>query len=47
MKKECRVVRRGDKVKLKVKTSKYLYTYVTDAKEAEEIIKKAEKVIEY
>lgn len=35
----CRVVRRGDRVKLKLRTAKVLYTYVTDEAEAEELLK--------
>ncbi|MCL4437108.1 MAG: hypothetical protein M1503_10880 [Thaumarchaeota archaeon] len=35
----CKVVKRGDKVKLKLKTSKMLYTYITNAAEAEELLK--------
>lgn len=36
---ECRVVRRGDKVKLKLRTKRYLYTYITTPDEADEILK--------
>lgn len=36
---ECRVVRRGDRVKVKLRTPRLLYTYVTSEKEAEELLK--------
>jgi hypothetical protein len=35
----CKVVKRRDKVKLKLKTPKMLYTYITNAAEAEELLK--------
>lgn len=35
----CRVVKRGDRVKLKLRTTKTLYTYITDETEAEELLK--------
>ena len=38
--KEVRIVRRGDKVKIKARRSRYLYTYVASPEEAEDIIKK-------
>ncbi|MCS7141747.1 MAG: 60S ribosomal protein L38 [Candidatus Nitrosocaldus sp.] len=43
---ECRVVRRGDKVKIKVRRSRYLYTYIANSSEADEILNriKVEKV---
>jgi len=37
--KECRVVRRGDKVKIKIRRSRYLYTYVTNTSEADALLK--------
>jgi len=42
----CKVVKRGSIVKLKLKTSNALYTYVTDEKESDELVKslKIEKV---
>ena len=36
---ECRVVRRGDRVKLKLRTPKTLFVYVTNEKEAEAMLK--------
>ncbi|MEM1524511.1 MAG: hypothetical protein QW372_06690 [Nitrososphaerales archaeon] len=36
---ECRVVRREGKVKLKLRTPKLLYTYVTSPEKAEELLK--------
>lgn len=36
---ECRVVRRGEKVKLKLRTPKVLYTFVTTPEVAERILK--------
>ena len=36
---ECRVVKRGDKVKIKIRTKKLLYTYVTTEKESNELLK--------
>lgn len=49
---EVRVVRRGDKVKLKARRKRYLYTYVTDVKEAEEILEEIKErlrisIVEY
>ncbi|MDW8276329.1 MAG: hypothetical protein RMJ59_08140 [Candidatus Nitrosocaldus sp.] len=43
---ECRVVRREDKVKIKVRRSRYLYTYIANSSEADEILNriKVEKV---
>lgn len=35
---KCRVVRRGDKVKIKVRKARYLYTYVASSSEADEIL---------
>ncbi|MEE9585960.1 MAG: hypothetical protein V3W09_03570 [Nitrososphaerales archaeon] len=35
----CKVVKRDDRVKLKLRTSKILYTYITDETEAEELLK--------
>lgn len=35
---ECRIVRRNDKVKIKVRRSRMLYTYVANTNEADEII---------
>ncbi len=37
--KECRIVRRGDKVKIKLRKSRYLYTYVTNTSEADALLK--------
>ncbi len=36
---ECRVVRRGDKVKIKLRRGRYLYTYVTTASEADTLLR--------
>lgn len=36
---ECRVVKRGDKVKMKIRTKKLLYTYVTTEEESKELLK--------
>jgi len=36
---ECRVVRRGDKVKIKLRTAKVLYTYVAKRDEADRLLK--------
>jgi len=36
---ECRVKRLGDTVKLKLRLKRYLYTYKTNPKEAEELLK--------
>ena len=36
---ECRVVVRADKAKLKLRTPKMLYVYVTSPEEAEKLIK--------
>lgn len=43
---ECRVVRRGEKVKIKIRRSRYLYTYIANSSEADEILSriKIEKV---
>lgn len=38
--KECRIVRRKDKVKIKIRRSRMLYTYVADPKEVDEILNK-------
>ena len=38
----CRVKKSGDVVKLKLRTPKTLYTYKTDAKEADSLIAKLE-----
>lgn len=35
----CKVVKRGDTVKLKLRTNKWLYTYKTNEQEAEELLK--------
>ena len=35
---ECRVKRGGDKVKLKLRTSRYLYTIVLEPQKAEEVL---------
>jgi large subunit ribosomal protein L38e len=35
---ECRVKRGGEKVKLKLRTSKYLYTIILDPQEAEAVL---------
>jgi len=35
----CKVVKRGDKVKLKLRTNKWLYIYKTNEQEAEELLK--------
>jgi hypothetical protein len=35
----CKVVKREECVKLKLRTSKMLYTYITDESEAEELLK--------
>jgi hypothetical protein len=35
---ECRVVRRGERVKVKLRTRRLLYTYVTNEEEAEELL---------
>ena len=37
---ECRVKRGGDKVKLKLRTKKYLYTLVLEPQEAEAVIQR-------
>ncbi len=37
---ECRVKRGGDKVKLKLRTAKYLYTLILAPQEAEAVIQK-------
>ena len=36
---ECRVIKRGDKVKMKIRTKKLLYTYVTTEEESKELLK--------
>lgn len=36
---ECRVVRRGEQVKLKLRTPKALFVYVTNEKEADAMLK--------
>lgn len=36
---ECRVVRTKNEVRLKLRTPSYLYTYITNADEAEDLIK--------
>ena len=36
---ECLVVRRKDEVKIKLRLSRMLYVYVTNASEADEILK--------
>lgn len=36
---QCRVVRRGDRVKIKIRRSRYLYTYVTNASEADTLLR--------
>ncbi|MCP8304147.1 MAG: hypothetical protein H3Z50_01540 [archaeon] len=36
---ECRIVRRGDKVKLKLRTPKMIYVLVTSKKEADTLLK--------
>ncbi len=36
---KCKVVKRGDTVKLKLRTPKILYTYIASVKEAEELLK--------
>ncbi len=36
--KECRIVRRKDKIKIKIRKSKILYTYIATPNEAEEIL---------
>ncbi len=35
---ECRVVRKKEKVKIKVRRSRMLYTYVANANEADDIL---------
>ncbi|MEM0030212.1 MAG: hypothetical protein QW572_02985 [Candidatus Nitrosocaldus sp.] len=37
---ECKVVRREDKVKIKVRRARYLYTYVASSSEADDILSK-------
>ncbi|MEM3383229.1 MAG: hypothetical protein QXL52_00850 [Nitrososphaerales archaeon] len=37
--KECRVMRIGDKAKLKLRTSKMLYVFITSKGEANELLK--------
>lgn len=36
---ECRVVRRGERVKLKLRTPKMLFVYVTNEEEAASVLK--------
>jgi len=36
---ECRVVKRGNKVKIKIRTKRLLYTYVTTEEESNELLK--------
>lgn len=44
---ECRVVRRGDVVKIKLRTPKMLYTYKTNKEEADKLLKEVKaKVVE-
>ncbi len=44
---ECRVVRRGDVVKIKLRTLKMLYTYKTNKEEADSLLKEVKaKVVE-
>ena len=48
---EIRVVKRGERVKLKARRKRYLYTYVTDEEEANEILEILKKqklnIVEY
>lgn len=37
---ECRVKRGGEKVKLKLRTSKYLYTIILEPQEAEAVLQR-------
>ncbi|MHA1271399.1 MAG: hypothetical protein ACTSPY_16515 [Candidatus Helarchaeota archaeon] len=37
---ECEVIRTGDTVKIKIRSTKYLYTYVTDEKSSANLLKK-------
>lgn len=37
--KECRVLRMSDKVKLKLRTQKMLYVFITSKEEAEDLLK--------
>jgi len=46
--KECRVVKRKNYVKLKLRLSRRLYTYKTNEKEAEELLKQVKcKIVEF
>ncbi|MEM2760533.1 MAG: hypothetical protein QXU32_08680 [Nitrososphaerales archaeon] len=36
---ECLVVRRNDKVKIKLRRSRLMYIYVTDASEADQVLR--------
>ncbi|MHA1230895.1 MAG: hypothetical protein ACTSRP_06485 [Candidatus Helarchaeota archaeon] len=43
----CKVIRVGEKVKLKLRCPRYLYTYVTDPESSEALLKKIPcKIIE-
>lgn len=37
---ECKVIRIGDTVKIKLRTNKYLYTYKTNPESADNILKR-------
>jgi hypothetical protein len=37
---ECRVVKREDQIKIKLRTKKLLYIYITDKVKGEELLKK-------
>ena len=37
--KVCLVVRREDKVKIKIRRSRLMYTYITDKSEADQVLK--------
>ncbi len=37
---ECRVVKRDDQIKIKLRTKKLLYIYITDKVKGEELLKK-------
>tara|TARA_B100000315_G_C14266886_1_gene446826 strand:+ start:477 stop:671 length:195 start_codon:yes stop_codon:yes gene_type:complete len=37
---ECRVVKRDDQIKIKLRTKKLLYIYITDKLKGEELLKK-------
>ena len=44
---ECRVVRRGDLVKIKLRTHKMLYTFKTNKEEADTLLKDVKaKIVE-